>query len=158
MGFWQVRENRSSMGYDDVKEHDGQRYSGMPVGGTHEWRYPDGRWEEEKKGPDRWSFSFSSKKRRRDPAPEGSGADPGTKYHWYILGHQRVQKIDKDSYQTLMQGLKYKLAHKRPYWKRWSSEYPDQRSRGERLEAILEAALARARQRKREPQASLEEF
>lgn len=146
------------MSYDDLKDHDGQRYSGMPVGGTHHWSYPDGTWQEEKQSPDRWSFTFSSSKRRSNPAPEGSGADPGTRYHWYILGHQRVRKVDKDTYQTLMEGVKYKLAHKRPYWKRWSSEYPDQRSRDDRLEGILEAALERVRERKDGPQARLEEF
>lgn len=146
------------MGYDDLKEHDGERYSGMPVGGTHDWVYPDGEWREEKEGPDRWSFSFTSNKRRSNPAPEGSGADPGTKYHWYILGNQRVRKVDKDTYQTMMEGLKYKLAHKRPYWKRWSSEYPDQRSRDDRLEEILEAALKRVRERKKGPQARLGDF
>lgn len=146
------------MSYDDLKDHDGERYSGMPVGGTHRWSYPDGEWKEEKESPDRWSFTFSSSKRRSNPAPAGSGADPGTRYHWYILGHQRVQKIDKDTYQTRLEGLKYKLAHKRPYWQRWSSEYPDQKSRDDRLEEILEAALERVRARKRGPQSTLERF
>lgn len=146
------------MSYDDLKEHEGERYSGMPVGGTHEWSYPDGEWREEKQAPDRWSFSFSSRKKRKNPAPEGSGADPGTRYHWYILGHQRVQKIDKDAYQTHLKGLKYKLAHKRPYWKRWSCEYPDQRSRDDRLEEILEKALERVRERKNGPQSRLGDF
>jgi hypothetical protein len=147
------------MGYDDVKEHEGQRYAGMPVGAGHEWDYPDGTWTEEKQAPDRWSFTFASTKRRTTPAPEGSGADPGTRYHWYILAHQRVRKIDKDAYETLMEGRKYKLAHRRPYWKRWSSEYPDQRSREDRLERILVDALERVRARKEaDPQARLGEF
>lgn len=146
------------MSYDDLKEHEGEQYSGMPVGGKHEWSYDEGRWREEKQGPDRWSFTFSSKKHRNRPAPEGSGADTGTQYHWYILGHQRVRKLDKDTYQTFLEGLKYKLAHKRPYWRQWSSEYPDQRSRDERLEQILEEALGRVRDRISGPQASLEQF
>jgi hypothetical protein len=113
------------MGYDDLKVHDGRKYSGMPVGGRHDWDYPDGRWEEEKTGPDRWSFTFSSTKRRRAGAPEGSGCPVGTQFHWYILADQRVRKVDKDSYETYMRGLKYKVGHRRPHWRRMSYEYPD---------------------------------
>ena len=58
------------MAYDDLKVHDGRKYMGMPVGGRHSWDYPDGRWEEEKLGPDRWSFTFSSPPtRHRGSAP-----------------------------------------------------------------------------------------
>lgn len=146
------------MAYDDVKEHEGERYSGMPVGGEHRWVYPQGRWVERKQGPHRWSFTFQSDKRRSSPAPEGSGADPGTQYHWYILAHQRVRKVDKDTYHTRMEGRKYKIAHKRPYWKRWSSKYADQPSRAEKLVEILEQALARAREEAGGPQSRLEQF
>ena len=65
----------------------------------------------------------------------------GTEYHWYILAHQRVRKIDADSYTTFMSGLKYKVAHKRPHWRKWSSEYPEQPSERQRLTAILEETL-----------------
>lgn len=146
------------MAYDDVKEHEGRRYSGMPVGAGHRWVYPDGRWSETKDAPDRWSFTFASDKRRSRPAPEGSGASPGTRYHWYILAHQRVRKVDANTYRTRMEGLKYKLAHKRPGWRRWNTEYPDQRSREARLVAALEEALERARERRDGPQARLERF
>ena len=44
---------------------------------------------------------------------EGSGVPAGTEYHWYILAHQNVKKIDANNYTTSMIGLKYKLAHKR---------------------------------------------
>lgn len=131
------------MGYDDMKEHDGERYTGMPVGGQHRWIYPDGRWRETKIAPEAWEITFESDKRRASPAPEGSGAAVGAKYHWFILAHQWVEKLDKDTYATRMEGRKHKIAHKRPYWRKWSIGYEDSRSERERLVEVLEQALAR---------------
>jgi hypothetical protein len=92
--------------------------------------------------PDRWVFSFRSKKKRVRKAPEGSGALPGTEYHWFILAHQKVRKLDQDTYETFMEGVKYKVAHKRPSWRHWSTEYPDNEPEREILIRILEAYLA----------------
>lgn len=134
------------MAYDDLKEFQGRPYSGMSVGGEHEWIYPNGRWRERKVAPDRWEFTFSSRKERERRAPEGSGVPTGTQFHWYLLAHQRVRKIDKDSYTTFMEGLKCKVAHKRPHWRKWSDEYPDQVPERERLIRILEEELASLRE------------
>jgi len=133
------------MAYDDVKEFEGETYSGMAVGGEHTWLYPNGLWHETKVAPDKWEFTFASLKERERSAPAGSGVPVGTEYHWYILAHQRVRKIDADSYTTFMSGLKYKVAHKRPHWRKWSSEYPEQPSEREKLTAILEETLEGAR-------------
>ncbi len=130
------------MAYDDIKDFKGQKYTGMPVGRRHTWIYPNGLWKEQKVAPDQWEFTFTSIKQREGSAPVGSGAPPDTQYHWYILAHQRVRKIDSDSYSTFMNGVKYKLAHKRPHWRRWSSQYPDQLSERERVIAVLESTLA----------------
>ena len=116
---------------------------GMPVGGRHVWNYPDGTWKEEKVSPDAWVFSFESLKKRTRAAPEGSGAPVSTEYHWYILADQRVRKVDKDSYETLMEGVKHKLSHKRPHWRKWSSQYADNMSDIERVIVILEDMLER---------------
>ena len=129
------------MAYDDVKEFEGETYSGMAVGGEHTWLYPNGLWHETKVTPDKWEFTFASLKERERNAPAGSGVPVGTEYHWYILAHQRVRKIDADTYTTFMSGLKYKVAHKRPHWRKWSSEYPEQPSEREKLTAILEETL-----------------
>jgi len=129
------------MAYDDLKEFHGDTYRGMAVGGQHAWIYPNGLWREEKVAPDRWDFTFVSMKERERSAPVGSGVPVGTQYHWYILAHQRVRKIDADSYTTFMSGVKYKIAHKKPYWRKWSSECPDQPSEREKLIAILQAAI-----------------
>ncbi len=137
------------MAYDDLKEFNGQGYTGMPVGGQHSWTYPEGRWQERKVAPDRWEFTFESIKERERAAPVGSGAPPNTQYHWYILAHQRVRKIDEDSYNTFMTGVKYKVAHKRPHWRKWSCEYPDQESERDRIMAILVATLAGLREEAR---------
>jgi hypothetical protein len=128
--------------FDDLKKFQGQVYSGMSIGGTHVWDYPHGVWQEQKVAPDRWVFSFASGKKRVRKAPEGSGALPGTQYHWFILAHQRVRKVDQDRYETVMQGVKYKIAHKRPYWRHWSTEYPDNEPEREILIRILEQYLA----------------
>ena len=134
------------MAYDDVKEFGGETYSGMAVGGEHTWLYPNGLWKETKVAPDRWDFTFKSIKERERSAPPGSGVPVGTEYHWYILADQRVRKIDADSYTTFMSGVKYKIAHKRPHWRKWSSEYSGQASETERLIDILEGTLAGLRE------------
>ncbi len=131
------------MGFDDIKEFNGRTYSGMPVGGQHTWNYTDAIWRERKVGPDEWEVAFKSIKRRSQHAPPGSGAPPGTLYHWYILADQRVRKIDEDSYATFLSGVKYKVAHRRPKWRRWSCEYPDHPSERETVISILEATLER---------------
>lgn len=129
------------MAFDDVKTYRGRVYSGMAIGGTHVWDYPQGVWQEKKVDPDRWVFSFRSDKKRVRKAPEGSGAFPGTQYHWFILSHQWVRKVDQDTYETVMEGVKYKIAHKRPYWRRWSTDYPDNEPEREILIRILEQYL-----------------
>ena len=134
------------MAFDDLKDFHGRAYSGMPVGGRHGWHYTDATWRERKVAPDEWEFSFRSVKRRMQSAPAGSGAPPGTLYHWYILADQRVRKIDEDSYTTFMSGLKYKIAHKRPHWRRWSCDYPDQRPERDKVVSILEATLSRLKE------------
>jgi hypothetical protein len=45
----------------------------------------------------------------------------GTEYHWYILGHQTVRKLDANAYTTAMTGSKFKLAHKRADKATWSA-------------------------------------
>ena len=129
------------MAFDDLKEFRGRVYSGMPVGGEHLWEYPGGMWQERKVTPDRWVFTFRSLKRRARRAPAGSGAPVGTRYHWFILAHQKVRKLDADTYETSMEGIKYKVAHKRPHWRNWSTEYPDHASEKEVLIGILEEHL-----------------
>jgi hypothetical protein len=64
-----------------------------------------------------------------------------TEFHWYILADQRVRKVDKDSYSTLMRGLKFKVGHRRPHWRLMSYEYPDSVSYREQVAGILRRAL-----------------
>ena len=131
------------MTYNDLKQFEDRKYSGMPIGGIHNWSYPDGKWQEQKITPEEWRFKFTCRKERLIPAPENSGAKLGTRYHWFILADQRVIKVDKDSYQTVMEGAKYKLGHKRPHWRGWSYEYPEQLSYRQRLIQILKDTLLR---------------
>lgn len=58
-------------------------------------------------------FTYAVPKRRAGHAPPGSGVPVDTEYHWDILAHQNVRKLDENTYTTAMTGLKYKLAHRR---------------------------------------------
>jgi hypothetical protein len=108
-----------SASYNTFKEYGGQFYTGMKIGRSHKWNYDKGVWRETKVTPERWELNYSVVKRRAGHAPEGSGAAVGTAYHWFILSHQYVEKLNADDYITSMVGLKFKLAHKRPQGK-WS--------------------------------------
>jgi hypothetical protein len=127
--------NSVSTAYNDYKEFEGRKYIGMRVGGVHHWYYEKGEWKEKKVAPDRWEFTYTTNKRRAWNAPQGSGVPVGTEYHWYILAHQSVRKLDANIYTTSMAGLKYKLAHKRVGLNRWNLTESAQR---EQLIRILE--------------------
>src|SRR5688572_16162156 len=99
--------------YNQFKEHEGKYYTGMQIGRGHKWYYDKGEWKETKITPDLWRIFYSVVKRRAGKAPKGSGAKVGTAYHWYILAHQRVEKLNANDYSTTLMGLKYKVAHKR---------------------------------------------
>ncbi len=129
------------MSFDDLKSFNGMKYSGMSVGGAHHWNYPEGLWDETKVAPDKWQFKFTSLKRRQVAAPVGSGVPLNTGYHWYIIADQRVIKADKDTYETVMEGTKFKIGHKRPYWKNWSYAYSGQMTYRQRLIQIFQNIL-----------------
>lgn len=139
--------------YDAIKEVDGRKYTGMRVGGSHDWYYKQGEWKETKVAPDRWQFSYVVDKRRRWDAPEGSGAPLGTEYHWYILADQCVRKLNANEYSTSMTGVKYKLAHRRAANKEWSAS---EAARLRRLIVILEENVLRLQQELGETDIELE--
>lgn len=91
--------------YDAFKAFEGQRYTGMRIGRSHKWYYQKGEWKEKKITPDEWEFTYEVPKRRAGKAPEGSGVPVGTEYHWYILAHQTVRKLNANDYSTSMTGL-----------------------------------------------------
>src|SRR5918995_425916 len=107
--------------YEEYKEFNGIKYTGMRVGGSHKWYYEKGIWSEKKIAPDKWELTYSVNKKRAWDAPEGSGVPVGTEYHWYILAHQNVRKLDANNYTTSTTGMKYKLAHKRADKEKWSA-------------------------------------
>ena len=113
--------------YDQVKEYNGKRYTGMRVGRSHTWRYEPGEWKERKVTPDRWEFRYAVVKRRAGRAPEGSGAPLGTSHHWYIVADQVVTKLDANSYMTEMVGHKIKVAHRRAGQSSWNASERGQR-------------------------------
>jgi hypothetical protein len=113
--------------YNQFKEFNGQQYTGMQVGRSHKWYYDKGEWKETKITPDLWEISYAVTKRRKGKAPKGSGVPVGTGYHWYIISHQKVVKLNANDYSTEMTGLKYKLAHKRAAKNKWSATAATQR-------------------------------
>ena len=128
--------------YDTFKIHDKKIYTGMKVGGSHSWNYNNGKWFEIKKAPDKWTFTFDSLKTRITPAPKNTGATRKTKFHWYIIADQIATKIDENSYMTSMKGVKFKIGHKRPYWRTFSYNYPNALfTHKERVIQILEEML-----------------
>ena len=115
--------------YDAFKEYEGRRYTGMRIGRGHTWRYDPGNWKETKITPDLWQIRYDVTKRRAGRAPEGSGVPVGTDYHWYIVGHQYVCKLNANDYTTSLTGLKFKVAHKRAESGTWSATPATQRKR-----------------------------
>jgi len=115
--------------YNQMKQFEGRRYTGMKIGRSHKWYYDQGEWKEKKITPDEWHIEYAVKKRRAGRAPEGSGVPVGTEYHWYILADQIVTKLNANDYSTAMTGVKFKLAHKRADHEKWSASERAQRRR-----------------------------
>jgi len=128
-----------SESYNEVKYYNGEQYTGMKIGRSHKWRYDAGEWKERKVTPDKWEFTYSVTKRRAGHAPEGSGVPVGTGYHWFILSHQFVHKLNANDYSTSMMGLKLKLAHKRANKTGWNTSNETQRKH---LVKILQNLIA----------------
>jgi len=124
--------------YEEFKEYEGRRYTGMKIGRSHKWYYDQGEWKEKKITPDKWQISYAVTKRRAGKAPEGSGVPVGAEYHWYILAHQNVKKLNVNDYSTSMTGLKFKIAHKRADSEKWSAS---QRAQRKRMIQFLQEAI-----------------
>jgi hypothetical protein len=128
-----------AVSYDEFKEYEGQRYTGMKIGRSHKWHYDKGKWKETKITPDLWQVSYAVTKRRAGRAPEGSGVPVGIEYHWYVLAHQNVAKQSANDYTTSLTGLKFKIAHKRAGSEKWRATPKTQRKR---LIAFLQDVIA----------------
>ncbi len=122
-------EKQPTHSYDRFKRHGGKAYSGMEVGHSHRWLYDQGEWRERKLSPDEWEIYYETVKRRTAHAPDESGAPIGTEYNWLIVTHQRVDKLDANSYMTRMEGKKFKIAHKRAGKDAWSATEKSQRKK-----------------------------
>jgi hypothetical protein len=103
----------ADVSYNEFKEYEGRKYTGMKIGRSHKWYYDQGEWKEKKITPDLWQISYAVTKRRAGRAPEGSGVPVGTAYHWYVLAHQNVTKLNANDYTTSLSGLKFKTQRKR---------------------------------------------
>ncbi|ELR73104.1 Hypothetical protein C900_05739 [Fulvivirga imtechensis AK7] len=122
-------DNKGGEKYNMFKEFEGSRYSGMKIGASHKWYYDRGEWRERKVTPENWDIYYETTKNRAGKAPEGSGAPVGTEYNWLIVAHQRVSKLDANSYMTCLDGKKFKVAHKRAGKNRWNTKEKTQRKK-----------------------------
>ncbi len=132
-----------SAGYDAFKTFHGRQYTGMQIGRSHKWYYDKGEWKEKKLTPDMWAIYYAVTKRRAGKAPRGSGVPVGSGYHWYIMAHQNVIKLNADDYTTVQSGLKFKLAHKRAVKKTWSSSAAAQRKEMVKFLKVMISQLER---------------
>src|ERR1043165_1011755 len=128
-----------AVSYNEYKDYEGQRYTGMKIGRSHKWYYDRGEWKEKKITPDLWQIGYAVTKRRAGRAPEGSGVPVGTEYHWYIVAHQNTTKQSANDYTTSLTGLKFKIAHKRAGSEKWSATPRTQRKR---MIQFLEGVIA----------------
>src|ERR687896_261366 len=128
-----------AVSYNEFKEHEGQRYTGMKIGRSHKWHYDRGEWKETKITPDLWQIGYAVTKRRAGRAPQGSGVPVGTEYHWYVLAHQNGAKQSANDYTTSLTGLKFKIAHKRAGSDKWSATPKTQRKR---MMTFLQSVIA----------------
>jgi hypothetical protein len=115
--------------YNHYKTFEGHQYTGMKIGRAHKWYYDEGVWRDKKITPDKWEINYNVTKRRAGHAPMESGAATGTQYHWFIIAHQLVTKLNEDDYSTSMTGLKFKIAHKRADHDKWSVTDKTQRKK-----------------------------
>ena len=60
-----------------------------------------------------------------------------------MFAHQNVRKLDANTYTTSMDGLNYKLAHKRVGIKRWSLTQNAQRSANKNIRRVCCSAKKR---------------
>lgn len=134
--------------YNTLKSYNNKVYTGMKIGGTHQWNYNDGKWVETKISPDEWNIRFNSVKTRMNLAPTNTGASIGTKFHWYIIADQIATKLNANSYSTVMNGVKFKVGHKRPHWRTFSYNYPEQISYKERIISLLENYIEKLKDNK----------
>ena len=90
---------------------------GVPLGYSHNWSYPNGRWNETKIGKNKWKFRFKSLKRR---GGSSRGGPPiGYKIIWKINAIQRARKTGRRTYQTDMYGVKKAIGWYDPKKRRW---------------------------------------
>lgn len=141
--------------YDARKEWGGRSYTGMKVGRRHRWEY-EGEWVERKLSPDMWEVSFRATKTRKGAgAPEGSGAPVGTEYHWFFAPtSQVVRKLDANTYETHLQGYKWKIGFRPATSQTWDHEWARTgETARQRAIRILEQTLAdlKAEEKKGEP-------
>lgn len=68
-----------SVSYNEFKEHEGQRYTGMKIGRSHKWYYDQGEWKERKIMFLRSVLADLEKHTDRDGAAIAAAETPGAR-------------------------------------------------------------------------------
>ncbi|TFG05737.1 MAG: hypothetical protein EU536_00755 [Promethearchaeota archaeon] len=144
-----MAQSKKRESYNALKDYDGQKYTGMNIGGRHIWNYTNAIWDETKVSPDKWDIKLTSLKTRSHRAPPRTGALERTQYHWYIVADQKVVKLDENSYSTTMTGVKFKIGYKKPTWNQWSYRYQHE-TYEDKIIKILEETIERLKVRKKQ--------
>jgi hypothetical protein len=57
----EIRKHISNS-YNEYKDFEWKKYTGMRVGETQQWYYDKGEWKEKKIAPDKWEFTYATNK------------------------------------------------------------------------------------------------
>jgi hypothetical protein len=99
------------------------------------WTVNNATLEQEGMGPQS-KVNLQFDKTRKKPVKPGKGAVIGTKFHDFIIADQIDTKIDDNSYQSSITGIKFRIGHQRPHWDAF--DYNPYNSYKERIIYILE--------------------
>src|SRR2546428_9422095 len=81
------------MAYDDLKEFDGETYTGVAVGGEHTWLYPNGLWRGEEVAAPPSGIHRPTIKKRGAGAPPRSGLPAGARQQLANPARPHVRRI-----------------------------------------------------------------
>src|SRR3989442_7802655 len=86
------------MAYDDLKEFEGETYTGVAIGGEHTWLYPNGLWRAKKGRAAPWVVTMPPIKKAGTRAPPRSGGPGGTRESPELPARPRGPEDDAHQY------------------------------------------------------------
>ncbi len=117
-----------------LQELEGTPYAGIPH--NTKWNFGKAAWNESKRNAKAWDFTFETIAIK--PFEADLTVPIGTELHSYILAHQKIIKVRKNTYKVKLEGVKIKLAHKIA-GENWSST---KTARNNQIASILNTMVA----------------